>query len=335
MGMPMRKVLNLNVPASRRSRGRGSVWTAMLAVISTALVVMVPASSYAARPGPRDRIAFHTDPESFGQVYTVDVRGAHRRQLTRVGGNGDTLPAWHSRPVWSPHGKRLVYLRGVDDDATQDVWLMGARGRHKKLLLRGRSVRDFMDMAWAPRARRIALVVVDFRSERHDLAIFNMKTHKLTNLHVFRGFRWNVVDVDWSPDGRRLVFSAYENTGASPPPYDLFSIRPNGTGLRRLTATPDQSETGAVWSPNGTRLAYARFSNGCDSVVISAPNGTHARKVPSGCSTHSPSWAPDGHRLVVGTSRSGYGGDNIVVMRLDGSHRKVVGRGFEPTWRPR
>jgi Tol biopolymer transport system component len=332
MEKPMRKVPDLTVRASRRPRGHGSVWTAMLAVISTALVVMVPAAGYATRPGPRDRIAFHTDPESFGQVYTVDVRGKHRRQLTR---EGDALPAWHSRPVWSPHGKRLLYLRGVDDDGTQDVWLMGARGRHKKLLLRGGNVRDFMDMSWAPRARRIALVTVGFYSDRHDLAVFSMKTHKLTALHVFRSSRWNAVDVDWSPDGRRLVFSAWEDTGASPPPYDLFSIRPNGTDPRRLTATPEQSETGAVWSPNGTRLAYARFSNGCDSVVISAPNATHARKVPSRCSTHSPSWAPDGHRLVVGTSRSGYGGDNIVVMRLDGSHRKVVGRGFEPAWRPR
>ena len=39
--------------------------------------------------------------------------------------------------------------------------------------------------------------------------------------------------------------------------FDIWSIRPDGTGNQRLTDGP-QDETLPVWSPDGGRIAYIR-----------------------------------------------------------------------------
>ncbi|CAA9466414.1 MAG: tolB protein precursor, periplasmic protein involved in the tonb-independent uptake of group A colicins [uncultured Solirubrobacteraceae bacterium] len=60
--------------------------------------------------------------------------------------------------------------------------------------------------------------------------------------------------LDWAPDGRRLVYSGARccidsNT-------DLHTVRVDGRGRRKLTATRRRAESGAVWSPDGRQIAY-------------------------------------------------------------------------------
>src|SRR5919198_164069 len=56
----------------------------------------------------------------------------------------------------------------------------------------------------------------------------------------------------WSPDGRRIAFVSRRD-GRS----HIYVMRPNGTGVRRLTdsAADDESPT---WSPDGRRIAFSR-----------------------------------------------------------------------------
>lgn len=59
----------------------------------------------------------------------------------------------------------------------------------------------------------------------------------------------------WSPDGKELAFSSRHTAAASLYDADLFLIRPDGTGLRKLTNAPGAPE-------------FARFPKGVVSVTL-------------------------------------------------------------------
>lgn len=100
---------------------------------------------------------------------------------------------------------------------------------------------------------------------------------------------------DWSPDGKRIVFHSNQE-GPENVSGNIYTVRPNGTGLRQLT----HARGGAVqylsssFSPNGKWITFAKKpgsgKNGNVDVFVMRANGTGLRNV-----THSAIWdsAPD------------------------------------------
>jgi Tol biopolymer transport system component len=67
---------------------------------------------------------------------------------------------------------------------------------------------------------------------------------------------------DWSSDGSRIVFESLDMRtvgGTVRTSDDIYSIRPDGTGLQRLTT--DGLSNGATWIPDG-RLLFTRVLGG-------------------------------------------------------------------------
>jgi Tol biopolymer transport system component len=61
-------------------------------------------------------------------------------------------------------------------------------------------------------------------------------------------------DPHWSPDGSRLLFVSPDGGG-----QDIYTMRPDGTGISRLTA--DGGSASAGWAPDG-RILYVRTATG-------------------------------------------------------------------------
>ena len=58
---------------------------------------------------------------------------------------------------------------------------------------------------------------------------------------------------DWSPRGNKIVFNRDEASGET----ELYVVRANGTGEKRLTNTPGVIEIFPAFSPDGRQVAYS------------------------------------------------------------------------------
>lgn len=77
----------------------------------------------------------------------------------------------------------------------------------------------------------------------------------------------NGLDPVYSPDGSRIALArghwhVFHPRGSVTVGVltDLFTVRPDGTDLRRLTVTPHAAERAPDWDPSGSRLVYSRVN---------------------------------------------------------------------------
>jgi dipeptidyl aminopeptidase/acylaminoacyl peptidase len=102
---------------------------------------------------------------------------------------------------------------------------------------------------------------------------------------------------DWAPDSERLVFQRQDESGR----VDLFSVRTDGTDVRRLIVDGEVPR----WSRDGRWIAFRRLRAGRvgTDVGIARADGNGARIVPSrifgGYDATSMEWSPDGATLAL------------------------------------
>lgn len=124
-------------------------------------------------------------------------------------------------------------------------------------------------------------------------------------------------DPSLAPDGSWLVFeSDAESFG------DLFRIRPDGSGLERLTHNPQGNFEPAV-SPDGTAIAFASSRDGDPEIYRMRSDGTRVKRLTAFYrQDFGPRWSPDGKRLAFLSDREGF--DRIFVMDADGTHLRPL-----------
>jgi Tol biopolymer transport system component len=143
------------------------------------------------------------------------------------------------------------------------------------------------------------------------------------------------------PGRKSLVFESY----CPEPPSDLFAVSPDGAALAKLTGGGKQF-LAPSWSPDGTHLAYTRFDHtglsckGCPgSIWIADADGANARLlVPgdesNGESALSPSWSPDGTRILFTRTSFTQPDELFVVPASGGTPSDLHISGSDATWGP-
>jgi len=150
-----------------------------------------------------------------------------------------------------------------------------------------------------------------------------------------------------SPDGSRLAFTCMEMGPA------ICTSSSDGTDVRMLTGSDTFYEDHPTWSPDGTRIAFRRWSQigtpGISSVTdiwVMDANGSNPVNVTNDAEMqHAPAWSPvlsDGSTRIAYQQtqlQGGYLTARLFTMRPDGTDNRVEtpedGRiAAEPAWSP-
>jgi hypothetical protein len=161
------------------------------------------------------------------------------------------------------------------------------------------------------------------------------------DVDVFRGGMTGL-HVDATSDGAHLVLHRINPTTSA---YELMIARDGATSAVPLTGVPDADNREAVWSPNGTRIAFVSHRDDFyGDIFVGTVNGTELTQVTNltanapGSPDTNPDWSADGQFIAFTSYRTGY--PSVWVMRADGGEARQVTFGsntfsdYFPSWSP-
>lgn len=195
------------------------------------------------------RIAFSHFPP--GNIFTMNKTGKDRERVTR-GKRFDGQKFDDGEPSWSPDGDEIVFFRqhgsGLVVGRGFDLFIVGADGSNLRPFVT--TDLDELEPAWSPDGAWIAFVAQGTGEPGLPDGIYRMRPDGSERQLVLRLSDLRS-GLDWAPDGSRLAFSTRPDGGRP----EIFTIRPDGTGLTQIT---DESRPAfdAAFSPRGDRIVF-------------------------------------------------------------------------------
>jgi dipeptidyl aminopeptidase/acylaminoacyl peptidase len=215
-----------------------SIYTALLVLL--ALAIPATASAASSRTGA---VVFSRATEE-GGVTKGGLYAAREGRLNQL-----TEDPADSEPDFSADGRKIAFVR------SGDVWAMRADGTGQHRLTSGPEVdsRPQFDPQghYVVFERRAAA-----EGSPHDLYRVNLGG----SAHVLTGGAYDEHEASFSPDGRAIVFvrSIAETGGGFAD--DVYSVRPSGAGLARLTTTGHIDEFSPRYFKGG--IVFSRGQSG-------------------------------------------------------------------------
>jgi TolB protein len=195
-------------------------------------------------------------------IYVMNSDGSAVKQLTRG-------PERDTQASWSPSGRLVTYVRVKNNSSSPSIWMVGADGSNAHRVTAGGSA------VWSPDGKRLAV-------GGFGLKIVNTEEKRAKTI-----VRGETEVAAWSRDGRRILFTGYR--GANP---DVYVVRTDGTGLRRLTRRAGE-DYAADFSPDGRKILFSSDRIGYKQVYVMNLDGSGVRNLSrSQSSDWATSWQP-------------------------------------------
>jgi TolB protein len=249
---------------------------------------------------------------SYGRIALLNGDG----EAVRTFGRGES-------PAFSRDASRIAFVRDGD------VWVMSAGGAGLVRVTRTAAVEESPD--WGPND---TLVYASRRGGTSELWLQQPGKIARRLTHVQKQWQEDR-SPSWSPDGRSIAFASNRPGFFN---QELYVIRRDGSGLRRLTRTPgSESVLGddgmPSWRPDGSGLVFV--SNRDDNLELYSLDlaSSTARRLTrtAGVDETLPRLTRDGRYVfVVPVGTEGAGRLSIMTAELKGRRVLQAGTAIDP-----
>ena len=173
------------------------------------------------------RIAYRSDRNDESELWLMNADGSDRHRVARGG-----------FPAWSPDGSKIAYA------SPSSISIMNADGSGQR---RVPHTDGGEYPSWSPDGTRIAFLRTT--PGEHLTYIVDVDGSRVVDLSRL-GDCWQV---DWSPDGRSILFASHRDQD-EPGYTDIYVMRPDGSGVKRLTHNRGYTP---AWTPDGTHIVFS------------------------------------------------------------------------------
>jgi len=316
-----------------------------VAAFAAAIAALIAIPAAAKRAGSNGRIVFARFDPARGDdfIYTANPDGSHEQQLLSTGAEG---------PRWSPDGTRIVV--GPHDVDNVSARIVNPDDGSYRDVPNPNPDLFFLpcNEPWSPDGQRLTCEAFG-NTDQSVNGIYTLRASDGGGLKRITRAEPDGEDCagDYSPNGKHLVFNrANYAIGA----FGLFTVKLDGSQLRQVTPTSsDQFFVNSApdcgsWSPQGNEILFSAHAPSDDrsTVWIVHSDGTGLRQVripgcgglisdPTSIGCFTPSWSPDGRKIVF--VRRSAGQNDVYTVNADGTGLSEVSgtphdEGGPPDW---
>ena len=252
---------------------------------------------------------FRCPPDASCEVFTVKPDGSGETQVTP--GTGACPPVAANcedgaDPTFLPDGRHILYTRatgqvrhftGYDQIQHSDLVVREVDGSNPHVLVRSRDYQgDFVGAIFSPDGTRFVYERSNSPAAKPAFghALFVARADGSGQRQVTPWSLHGGDSPDWSPDGKLILFRSNED---APAQSQLYVVRPDGSGLRKLTRFKQGTTVLSYsFSPDGRWITFAKSGKaGQPDIFVMKPNGSGIRPVTRTAVWDSaPDWGPAG-----------------------------------------
>ncbi len=254
-------------------------------VVSEQVTIVTISVACAPQTAP-ERIAVTSIQDGNQELYVLDANGANGLRLT-------TTPESELFPALSPDARRVAFIRrtGTGASATERLYLIDIESRVELPLTE--QLFDASNPTWSPNGQHVAFTCSLEGQMGDELCVVNVDG---SNLHVVQdgaGFTFLALYPDWDPTSDRISHVA---DFSNPDGFFAF-VASSGNGLGGVT-TGQELAIAPAWSPDGNRIAFARFVQDGNIFIADAATGASTPLTTGLGMKNSPTWSRDGSSVL-------------------------------------